>query len=54
MPIKRCANCGAEIEGRMTEKCPSGSSTHRFARADHERQEAEERREAKAKEKHDE
>jgi hypothetical protein len=46
--IKHCANCGAEIEGRMTEKCSSGSSTHRLARADYERQETEERAQAKA------
>jgi hypothetical protein len=50
MAVKHCANCGAAVEGHMTEKCAAGG-THRFARADFEKQETEEREAAAAKKK---
>jgi hypothetical protein len=51
MAVKHCASCGAAIEGRMTEKCPAGGGSHKFARADFEKQETEEREAAAAKKK---
>jgi hypothetical protein len=47
MATRFCANCGQEVEGRMTERCAAGG-THRFARIAHEQAETTER-EANAK-----
>jgi hypothetical protein len=46
MAIKRCANCGESIEGSVSSRCPASGTTHKFARADFERAEMEERQTA--------